>query len=87
MTGSESSSSDLSPDSVISSLAGFTKGSRPQLPSGSPRDPHQADGIARRFTPQPSLLLNSPQRPPMPFQCDYLISSLSAQDISHVNQS
>ena len=50
------------------------------MPQGNPRD---AKIVARRFPAHSSRLLNAPQRPAQPAQCDDLFSFFSAQDVAH----
>jgi hypothetical protein len=66
-------------ESVIGSMAAFEGLLRPQ-PQGNPC---AAKIVARRFPAHSSRLLDAPQRPAQPTQCDDLFSFFSAQDVAH----
>jgi hypothetical protein len=66
-------------ESVVTCMAGFGPGSLFQPPG-------RLQIAACRLSADPGLLLNTPQRPTQPPQCDYLLPLRFAQDIAHANR-
>jgi hypothetical protein len=67
---------------VVTSLAGFAGGSRPQLPAGR-SGPGGFQVSTRGFATHTGGLLDTSQRPSQPPQCDDLLFLFFAQDIAH----
>ena len=68
------------PGSVDTSVAGF--GGGPVCGAGPHREPHGLQ-VRARLAADAGRLLNAPEGPPEPPQCDHLPALLDAQDVGH----